>query len=100
MTKDELRANMSDRFARCLEISQRKNADYAGDGDPFRTFRMSTMVGVDPRRAILVRITDKLSRISRLLDHEAAVVDESLQDSIDDAINYLALLGALLDSER
>jgi len=99
MTSDELRANMSERFARCLEISQRKNADYAGDADPFANFRMASMVGVDPRRAILVRITDKLARISRLLEHEAAVADESLQDSVDDAINYLALLGALLDSE-
>jgi len=100
MTSDELLDNMSDRFARCLEISQRKNADYAGDADPFANFRMSSMVGVDPRRAILVRITDKLSRISRLLDHEPAVADEPIQDSIDDAVNYLAILGALIDSER
>ena len=100
MNGTEMLDDMRLRFLRCIATAGRKNQDYAGDGDPFANFRMSTMVGVDPRRAILVRITDKLSRISRLLDHEAAVADESLQDSIDDAVNYLAILGALIDSER
>jgi hypothetical protein len=91
---------MRRRFLRCIATASKKNRDYAGDADPFSNFRMSAMVGVDPKRAILVRITDKLSRISRLLDHEAAVADESIQDSIDDAVNYLAILGALIESKR
>jgi len=99
-SENVLLADMRRRFARCLEISRRKNADYAGDEDPFACFRLAAMVGVDPARAILVRVTDKLARISRLLDHEAAVSDEPIRDSIDDAVNYLALLGAFIESER
>ena len=47
-----------------------KNKDYAENDSPFKNFRMSEQVGVDPARAILVRISDKLSRISNLLDRE------------------------------
>jgi len=100
MTSDEMLDSMRLRFLRCIATASKKNRDYASDADPFGNFRMATMVGVDPRRAILVRITDKLARISQLLEHEAAVADESIRDSIEDAINYLAILGAWLESER
>jgi len=94
-SENVLLADMRQRFARCLEIARAKNADYAGGDDPFANFRMASMVGVDPARAILVRVTDKLARMSRLLDRQPAVAAESVEDSIDDAINYLAILGAL-----
>jgi hypothetical protein len=100
MTPDQMLDHMRRRFLRCIATAAKKNRDYAGDADPFANFRLAGAIGVDPRRGILVRITDKLSRISQLLDREAAVEDESLQDTIDDAVNYLAILGALIDSER
>lgn len=87
---------LEETYANCLATSRRKNADYAGDEDPFKNFRMSTQVGVDPARAILVRISDKISRISNLLDREAKVEDEKLEDTLLDAINYLAILKAFI----
>lgn len=94
---DWLPERMAERFAACLAIALRKNADYTGGGDPFRNFRLAEAVGVPVARGILVRITDKVARISTLLDQPPAVADEALTDSIDDAINYLAILGAWLD---
>lgn len=96
MNKGEFFEDLNATFAACLEISHKKNADYAGDADPFKNFRMSEQVGVDPARAILVRISDKLSRISNLLDREAEVKDERLEDTICDMINYLAILKAYI----
>jgi len=96
MNKEEFFEDLNATFATCLEISHKKNADYAGDADPFKNFRMSEQVGVDPARAILVRISDKLSRISNLLDREAKVEDERLEDSCIDAINYFAILKAFI----
>lgn len=93
---DFLVGSLTERFGRCVGIAAVKNQDYATSSDPFANFRRSEMVGVDPGRAILVRITDKLCRISNLLEAEGAVKDESVSDSIDDAINYLAILGAWL----
>lgn len=92
--------SLTERFGRCVGIAASKNQDYANSSDPFANFRRSEMVGVDPGRAILVRVTDKLCRISNLLEAEGAVKDESISDSIDDAINYLAILGAWLARDR
>jgi hypothetical protein len=96
MNKEEFFKDLENTFGVCIRISEKKNADYAGDADPFKNFRMSEQVGVDPARAILVRISDKLSRISNLLDREAKVEDERLEDTICDMINYLAILKAFI----
>ncbi len=99
MTTQELLDYLIKFFYDCQQIVSKKNRDYAVDGDAFKNFRFSTFVGVDIDRAILVRLTDKLSRISNLLDKEPDVVDESIKDTIRDAVNYLAILSAYLESK-
>ncbi len=84
-------------MAICLEIMEAKNKDYSTDKRPFKNINSSLLVGVEPERAILVRLLDKVSRIDNLLDKENAVKDESIKDSIRDGINYLLLLSALID---
>lgn len=88
--------DLKETFSNCLAVAERKNADYAGSEDPFRNFKNSNLVGVTPARAILVRITDKLSRIGNLLDNEAQVKDESIIDTLDDLINYSAILKSVI----
>lgn len=88
-----LLSDIRETYDACYETARRKNADYAGEGaDPFRNFRNSTIVGVSVQKGILVRLMDKMSRVSNLLEQEAQVKDESITDTIDDAINYLAIL--------
>jgi hypothetical protein len=101
--RDALLNHIRETFDRCVGIATKKNADYGGESSPFANFERSVMVGVSPERAILVRLTDKIARISNLLDRPAVVANESIGDSIDDAINYLAILAAyraLSDSSR
>lgn len=85
-------------YDKSLDIIAKKNQDYATGEDPFKNFRFSEMMGVDPQRAILVRISDKLARMSNLLDKPPAVVEENIEDTIIDAIGYLAILNALRKS--
>lgn len=92
---NDLIASMAETFTRCLLIAREKNADYAGDGDPFKNFLASEFVGVDPRRAILVRMSDKLGRLANLIDADPEVTAESFDDSCDDLVNYPAILKAL-----
>ena len=94
-----LLVSLEQTFKKNLETAKLKNFDYAGDGDPFKNFEMSRIVGVNPDRAILVRVMDKISRISNLLDREGVVLDEKVTDTIDDAINYLAILKAMLENK-
>ena len=67
-------------YSECFNIVVNKNADYGGKDKPFKNFMNSLSVGVDPRSAILVRVMDKISRISNLLDKEAEVQDEKISD--------------------
>jgi hypothetical protein len=100
MSQQNLIEEVVETFAVCSDIVRKKNSDYSNGGDPFKNFKMSLQVGVDPARAILVRISDKISRISNLLDREAAVKDESIQDTLCDAINYLAILKAYIKDDN
>lgn len=86
-------------FKDALVLLKKKSHDYAGTDDPFKNFRSSTVVGVEVERAILVRIMDKVNRISNLLDKDAQVASESVQDTIIDAICYFAILKAYLEQK-
>src|SRR6478736_8879416 len=94
MNKAQFNTNIENTFKRGLEIIQKKNADYANSENPFKNFEAAIIVGVGVDRAILLRVLDKIARISNLIDKEAAVVDESLEDTLADAINYLAIMKA------
>lgn len=99
VTRAELLAHIRSTFDAGVAIAERKNADYAGaaaEEDAFANFRASTVVGVDPRRAILVRLTDKLARCASLLDKPPAVADESISDTLLDVVNYAAILRAMI----
>ena len=100
MTQTQLLAHMEATFVACLEIARKKNTDYAGESgeSPFANFEVSLVIGVPVERGFLVRIMDKIKRISNLLSQEALVKDESIIDTLDDVINYLALLKAYLVS--
>lgn len=94
---NQLFDSMDKTFFECLEIASLKNQDYTGDGDPYRNFRFAELVGVGVERAILVRMSDKLARISNILDKEAKVKDETIADTLSDLINYTAILKAYLE---
>lgn len=100
MNRQEFTNHIQQLYARGVALINKKNADYGADSDPFKNFRMADMVGVSPDRAILVRVSDKLARVSNLIDKEAAVDDESIDDTILDMINYLAILHAYLRNKN
>ena len=69
-----------------LEIMKAKNADYSSADDPYRNFREFGQLG------ILVRLSDKLARLRTFSERgELSVKDESVRDTVLDAINYLIL---------
>lgn len=75
-----------------------KNADYAGTTDPFANFMQVENLGISTaEKGILVRITDKLSRISNLLETEAQVKDEAITDTLQDMANYAVILKCLIE---
>jgi hypothetical protein len=98
LANNPLLVNMVETFNRCFSTAVAKNNDYGGsNNDPFANFRNSTIAGVSVEKGILVRLMDKMSRISTLLDKEAMVKDEKITDTIEDAINYLAIMKAYIN---
>jgi len=71
-----------------VALTKRKNADYAGDSDPFRNFREFGTMG------FLVRMSDKWSRIKNLVGSDKApqVKDETVEDTLLDLATYSLLL--------
>ncbi len=89
--KDFIKA-LKKNFEDGLALMIIKNADYANEIASFANFKRSELVQVPVERGILVRIMDKISRISNLIDAEAQVKDESLEQTILDTMNYFNLL--------
>lgn len=97
MNRQEFHQSLEATFRQCLEISEKKNADYATGSDPFNNFNRIETLGIcSVQQGILVRLTDKLARVSNLIGSGKgpSVKDESIDDTILDAINYLAILRA------
>jgi hypothetical protein len=93
--------HMEATFKECLDISRRKNQDYAGNTDPFGNFRIVEGMGLcSVETGIVVRMTDKLARISNLIGREAQVKDEAIEDTLNDLVNYAAILKAYIASRK
>ena len=90
-TTEELIAFMRDEFRECLSLAEAKNSRYAKHTDPFKNLSRGGPFG------IAVRMDDKVSRLLTLTSPGNTIsgLDESIEDTCRDLINYGALLMAL-----
>lgn len=85
------------RFKKLLEqmesIRASKNADYASDDDAMSNFRGCEQMGIPAWKGVVIRISDKFSRIIQLSkkDAQAEVKDEAITDTLLDMANYCLL---------
>ena len=77
---------------------QGKIEDYATGDDPLRNFRLAEAAGLaTAEQGLLVRVCDKVARLIRFSQAgKLSVVDESVEDTAKDLINYCVLLIALV----
>jgi len=97
MNRPELLQLHDELCAEAKKIMEAKNHDYAGGKhthEPFANFtRVESMGITTTEKGLLVRMTDKMSRLSTFCQEgEFKVTDESLRDTILDLINYGILL--------
>lgn len=100
MTRKEFRKDIEQTFQKCLLIIDKKNHDYSGIEDPFGSFRNAAIAGVSVKQSLVLAVVQKVSRLGNLLQRPAKVVSESMEDTIMDCINYLAILLAFIHSEE
>lgn len=75
-----------------FDLIKSKNTDYAATQDPFKNFRAAEMFGMTVEQGILLRMSDKMSRIANLLESEPKVKEESIEDALLDLMNYTNIL--------
>jgi hypothetical protein len=91
---------------KALRLCKRKNNDYASGGtageNPFANFsRVEDMGITSTEQGFLVRMTDKMSRLSTFTKAgKLEVSDESVEDTLLDLINYSVLFAAYLHQKR
>tara|TARA_Y100000385_G_scaffold287324_1_gene351350 strand:- start:413 stop:799 length:387 start_codon:yes stop_codon:yes gene_type:complete len=98
MTKEELFKLHEETCRVCLETVKKKNADYTGGADnPFANFLAGEVLGVEGEVGILLRSLDKFQRVKAFVENGTlAVKSESVDDAIEDVINYMILLKGLI----
>jgi hypothetical protein len=104
MDRDELLASHKNLCGKAYTLMQKKNSDYAGKGgdEPFANFTRCESMGICKTEAgMLVRMTDKMSRLSSFVESGTLEVkDESVEDTCLDLINYSVLFYAYLQSKK
>jgi hypothetical protein len=104
MTREELLKHHEVICKQARDLMDKKNRDYAGnDGlEPFANFTRVEAMGIcSTEQGFLVRLTDKMSRISSILESgKNHVKDESFEDTMVDVINYIVLLSAYRQEKR
>lgn len=100
MTRDDLLKFHEEITTEARKLMSLKNRDYAGnDGlEPFANFTRVESMGIcKTEEGFLVRLTDKMSRLSSFVrSGKMNVKDESFRDTCVDVINYMVLLVAYM----
>ena len=104
MKREELLKHHTEVCARALEIMQVKNHDYAGKNgeEPFANFERCEAMGVcSTETGFLVRVIDKVSRLSTFVDAgELKVKGETWKDAVLDIMNYMILFSAFVSDKE
>lgn len=86
---------------RILQLIEKKNHDYTGGSNqPFKNVQLVELLDVTTTETgILVRLCDKIARLAHVMK-KPAKVEETVEDTILDAIGYLLMLRAYLASKK
>ena len=83
---------------KCIKILSIKNHDYADGGDMFSNFKFAgEAAGVTSAQSILVLMGVKIARLTQLVGNGKVPMNEKIEDTIMDLINYTLLLNGLIN---
>lgn len=101
MTRQDFIAKLEQAQKDRLELLKAKNNDYSRDDDPLANFKHCDRLGVCSVEAgMIVRMSDKLSRVSQLIHKEASVTDEKIYDTLRDLANYADIMAVYVEDKR
>lgn len=80
------------------DLHDSKNHDYAAETDPLSNFKLCEPFGVSPFKGVMVRLSDKWSRLGQLVGGKSPK-HESVRDTLMDTAVYSLLAILLLEDE-
>ena len=99
MTRQEIEAFRARILHTAKEVMTDRSNDYATDVDALRNINSCKFLGVEPGVGVLVRMQDKIARLSQLFQGKT-LQSERAMDSVVDLINYSILLGAIIEQDK
>jgi hypothetical protein len=106
MNRTEFYTGITNTYKEAYEIIKKKTNDYASEEHPMHNLELIERLtnSIDRNTGIFVRMSDKFSRLGNLLfskeNKEAKVLDESIDDTLLDIINYAAILRESLNERK
>jgi hypothetical protein len=85
-----------------LALTQKKNSDYADKEDAYLNFRLIETLSnkrISVEHGLLVRLSDKLQRVANLIDRDAQVKDEQIEDTLEDLAIYADILNIYIKNK-
>lgn len=103
MTLDDREKYITDLFDECIQVLDKKGKDYSGTEDALSNFKLNgERLGLSKYQILSVYMNKHLDSITRSIQTSPTkpqVESEPLRGRIVDAINYLAILGAMLHED-
>jgi len=102
MTKEEYFKFAREFAEQAISLSEKKGNDYNGvNTDPFSNFKAVEKSGIcSVEQGFLARMSDKFQRlIGAVNGNKLQVNDESVQDTLQDLMNYCILFAGYLKSQ-
>lgn len=102
MTQEEYIKGFEEITTEMVELTRRKNSDYAGGDDAFKNLAMVERFGVTSTEVgVFTRLTDKMSRLAGFLQKGTLqVADEKIEDTLKDQAVYSIMLILLLRDKK
>jgi hypothetical protein len=101
MQKEKFEEIRNDIFDKCRELTKVKGEDYTkGNPDVLANFKEGDFLGLNPYQTLGVYMKKHIDAIYNFIktagEHESEPIDTRIQD----AINYLIFLKALIEDEK
>ena len=82
----------------CLKLMEQKSLEYATDEDKLANFkRAGAVLGVKPVQALMGMLVKHWVSIAVMVQSDKPYLPEQWAEKIEDAINYMYLLEALIE---
>lgn len=96
MTQEEFNLITNKLFGDCNNVLTQGSKEYAGDEDKLANFKdCAELIGISPEKVAFVYLYKHIAGVAKYVRNQEPQRD-SIEGRVTDAINYLALLNAIL----